>query len=133
MQGDAAKGREGSFVEGNGRGLWKFRDQQARHASYFGVDGVTRPAQATDRLPECRSHIPPMPTTLPALLYPNANGRCPNGCGPLARQKQAVAADLADDFPNQVGRALAFEATSRWPILRSTVGSDRDQGRSNAH
>jgi hypothetical protein len=102
VQGDAAKGREGSFVEGNGRGLWKFRDQQARHASYLGVDGVT--GSRTGH-----------PIAYPNVCYtfPNAyNAACAaipqrqrlvqTAAERLHGREQSVAANLANHFPNQV-------------------------------
>jgi hypothetical protein len=100
VQGNAAKSREGGFVEGNGRGLWKFRDQQARYAGYFGVDCVTG----------TRTGHP--------IAYPNVGHTFPNAyhsaCAAVSQRQrlvqtaadrlhgreQAVAAYFADDFPN---------------------------------
>jgi hypothetical protein len=108
VQGDAAQGREGSFVEGNGRGLWEFRDQQARHAGYLGVDGVTGARTGHPIAYPNVGHTFPNAYHSACAAVPQRQRLVQTAADRLHGREQAVAADLADDFPNQVGSRLGL-------------------------
>ena len=91
----SAKGREGSLFEGNGRGLWKFRDQQARHASYFGVDGVTGSRTSHPIAHTNVGHTFPNAYHHACTAVPQRQRLVQTAADRLHGREQAVAADLA--------------------------------------
>jgi hypothetical protein len=102
VQGNAAQGREGSFVEGNGRGFWKFRDEQTWHTSYFGVDCVTG---ARTCHPIAYPNVCyPFPNAYDAACaaIPQRQRLVQTAAERLHSREQSVAANLAKHFPNQV-------------------------------
>jgi hypothetical protein len=108
VQGNAAKSREGSFVEGNGRGLWKFCYQQARHASYFRVNCVTGARTRHAIADENVGYTFPNAYHSACTAVSQRRRLVQAAADRLHGREQALATNLANYFPHQVGPRLGL-------------------------